>query len=205
MESALRPDLQPGGSSAPGPMVPERFRVTDKRREIADTWTLELEPLDRDGRLHVPAGPVQHALRVRRGRGADLGQRRPAAGHSGSCTPSGRWAPRAGRSAARYPVTCSVSGVRSAAAGPPTKAAGRDVVIVAGGIGLAPLRPVVYEVLSERDRYGRALLLYGGREPDQLLYEAEHDAWRERGSGGRGHGGHRTCRLARQGRAWCRP
>src|SRR5687768_9996510 len=49
MESARRPDLQHGGSPAPGPMVPERFRVTDKRREISDTWTLELEPLDRHG------------------------------------------------------------------------------------------------------------------------------------------------------------
>ena len=47
MESALRPD--PPAVSAPGPMVPERFRVTDKRRETADTWTLELEPLDRHG------------------------------------------------------------------------------------------------------------------------------------------------------------
>jgi NAD(P)H-flavin reductase len=60
-------------------------------------------------------------------------------------------------------------------------AAGRDAVIVAGGIGLAPLRPVVHEVLGDPDRYPRAVLLYGGREPDQLLYASELREWRERG------------------------
>ena len=54
-------------------------------------------------------------------------------------------------------------------------------MIVAGGIGLAPLRPVVYEVLSARDRFAGATLLYGGREPEQLLYTAELEQWRERG------------------------
>jgi NAD(P)H-flavin reductase len=54
-------------------------------------------------------------------------------------------------------------------------------VIVAGGVGLAPVRPIVYEVLSDRERYGRALVLYGGREPEQLLYAAELDSWRDRG------------------------
>ena len=59
--------------------------------------------------------------------------------------------------------------------------AGTNLVIVAGGIGLAPLRPVVLSVLSRRDYYGRVLLLYGARTPADLLYTGEFDRWREGG------------------------
>ena len=56
-----------------------------------------------------------------------------------------------------------------------------DVLVVAGGIGLAPLRPAILALLARRERYGRLMLLYGGRSPEQLLYAAELDEWRERG------------------------
>jgi NAD(P)H-flavin reductase len=56
-------------------------------------------------------------------------------------------------------------------------AAGRDVVVVAGGVGLAPLRPVVYELLNGRERYGRVAVLYGGRTPDQLLFRDQLEDW----------------------------
>ncbi len=59
--------------------------------------------------------------------------------------------------------------------------AGADVAVVAGGIGLAPLRPAILALLAERERYGRLLLLYGGRGPDQLLYADELGAWAARG------------------------
>ncbi len=49
----------------------------------------------------------------------------------------------------------------------------RDVLVVAGGIGLAPLRPAILALLARRERYGRLVLLYGGRSPDQLLYADE--------------------------------
>jgi NAD(P)H-flavin reductase len=54
------------------------------------------------------------------------------------------------------------------------------VVVVAGGIGLAPLRPAIYHVLAHRERYGRLAILYGGRTPDQLLYPQELQRWRNR-------------------------
>lgn len=57
---------------------------------------------------------------------------------------------------------------------------GRDLVIVAGGIGLAPLRPVVYEVLAHRERFGRVVLLYGARTPHDMLYPTELKRWRSR-------------------------
>jgi NAD(P)H-flavin reductase len=60
---------------------------------------------------------------------------------------------------------------------PMEAARGRDVVIVAGGIGLAPLRPAIYEVLHNRDRYGRLVLLYGARSTRELLYRKELAAW----------------------------
>jgi NAD(P)H-flavin reductase len=58
-------------------------------------------------------------------------------------------------------------------------ARGCDVVVVAGGIGLAPLRPVLYRALAGRGDYGRVVLLYGGRTPADLLYTDELEAWRE--------------------------
>ena len=63
-------------------------------------------------------------------------------------------------------------------AGWPAEAAkGRDVIIVAGGIGLAPLRPLIYHVLQNRKDYGRLVILYGGRSPRDLLYRKELTKW----------------------------
>src|SRR5262245_14676623 len=56
-----------------------------------------------------------------------------------------------------------------------------DVVLVSGGIGLAPLRPVLYHLLRHRDEYGRVVLLYGARTPGDLLYREELQAWQSRG------------------------
>lgn len=58
---------------------------------------------------------------------------------------------------------------------------GKDVVVACGGIGLAPLRPAIYHILNHRDDYGRVILLYGARAPEDLLYTAEYDTWREQG------------------------
>jgi len=51
------------------------------------------------------------------------------------------------------------------------------VVLVAGGIGLAPLRPAVLEILHHRERYGRVVLLYGTRSPADVLYTEELRRW----------------------------
>jgi NAD(P)H-flavin reductase len=60
---------------------------------------------------------------------------------------------------------------------PMQAARGRDIIVVAGGIGLAPLRPVIYEVLRNRTEYGRLVLLYGARNPLDVLYRKELAAW----------------------------
>jgi NAD(P)H-flavin reductase len=55
---------------------------------------------------------------------------------------------------------------------------GCDLLLLGGGIGLAPLRPVIYEVHCNRNRYGRMTLLCGARNPAELLYGKEVPTWR---------------------------
>jgi NAD(P)H-flavin reductase len=55
---------------------------------------------------------------------------------------------------------------------------GRDVIIACGGIGLAPLRPAIYQIIDHRHDYGNVILLYGARTPSGLLYTSEYEAWR---------------------------
>jgi NAD(P)H-flavin reductase len=59
-------------------------------------------------------------------------------------------------------------------------ARGHDVVIVAGGIGLAPLRSALYALLHDRTAYGNVVLLYGTRSPKDILYRKELERWRAR-------------------------
>jgi NAD(P)H-flavin reductase len=54
---------------------------------------------------------------------------------------------------------------------------GRIVLLMAGGIGLAPMRPVVYWLRRHRDRFKRVILLYGCRTPEDRLYASELEAW----------------------------
>ncbi len=54
---------------------------------------------------------------------------------------------------------------------------GQDLVMVAGGIGLAPLRPVVYWTLRHRERFGRVVLLYGCRTPEDRVFAQELESW----------------------------
>lgn len=62
---------------------------------------------------------------------------------------------------------------------PVDELAGRDVVIVAGGLGLAPLRPLVHLLMNHREQYGTVWLICGARTPDGLLYQAEYPEWRQ--------------------------
>lgn len=58
---------------------------------------------------------------------------------------------------------------------------GCDLVIAGGGVGLAPLRPILYHIMSHRSAYGQVHLLYGARTPRDLLYPDEYNAWRDAG------------------------
>jgi len=58
---------------------------------------------------------------------------------------------------------------------------GRDILMVGGGIGLAPLRSLVLHLLGERDKYGEIAVCYGARTPSLLMYRDEFDEWAGRG------------------------
>jgi NAD(P)H-flavin reductase len=64
---------------------------------------------------------------------------------------------------------------------PLERAKGGDVVVVAGGIGLAPLRLAIKHLIASRDDYRAVVLLYGARSPDEMLYFGELQEWREAG------------------------
>jgi len=65
---------------------------------------------------------------------------------------------------------------------PLDKLDGHDVVLMVGGIGLAPIRPVVYWLLRHRDRCKRVVLLFGCRSPEDRPYTQELEAWEREGS-----------------------
>jgi len=165
--------------TAPGRWnLPAPWRVTGARRESAEVVTLELEPPPgepfsfRPGQFsmlyafgvgEVPIsisgdpggdGPVLHTIR-------DVG-------------------PVTHALCARGPG--AAVGVRGpyGTHWPMEEAEDGDVVVVAGGIGLPPLRPALYHLLAHRDRYRRIVLLYGARTPRDLLFTSELAAWRGR-------------------------
>lgn len=63
---------------------------------------------------------------------------------------------------------------------PVERARGGDLVVVAGGLGLAPLRSAVYVALRERDAFRRVVVLVGARTPDDVVYRTELEAWTDR-------------------------
>jgi NAD(P)H-flavin reductase len=65
---------------------------------------------------------------------------------------------------------------------PVSLAEGGDLLVIAGGVGLAPVRPIVYRALRDRARFGRVILLVGARTPDDLLFAKELERWRARGA-----------------------
>jgi len=75
-----------------------------------------------------------------------------------------------------------VLGVRGpyGSAWPVDEIKGRDVLVIAGGLGLAPLRPAILRLLAQRADYGRVTVLYGARSPEDLLFRDELARWRGR-------------------------
>jgi NAD(P)H-flavin reductase len=159
-----------------GTFVPSPFRVAGRRPDTADTWTLTLEPLD--GGFAV--APGQFVMVYAFGIGE--------VPISVSGTPEKPGEPviltvRAVGAVTRA-ICASEPGAVLGLRGPlgnswPIEAAaGGDVLVVAGGIGLAPLRPVVLHALARRAEYEAVSVLYGARTPQDLLYTDELAAWR---------------------------
>lgn len=158
-----------------GPMLPVPYRVTGSVVETHDSVTLVLTPA---GPPLPPFSPGQFMMLAVPGVGevAISVSGDPAAG-DGTLVHTVR-AVGAVSQALHDAWPGTVIGVR----GPfgrgwdVASAAGRDLVIVAGGVGLAPLRPLMLAALAHRDRYGRIVLVAGARTPQEFLFHGELQA-----------------------------
>lgn len=161
------------------PMLPQLYRVLHVRHEIPDTFTLELVP--QNGGKIFPFATGQFTML------SILGKGEIPISISGDPTKRDHLvhtirAVGAVSQAMQAVRPNDVMGVRGpfGTGWPMEKAVGKDVVIIAGGIGLAPLRPTIYHILSNRDQYKRVFLFYGARTPADLLYSRELAHWRSR-------------------------
>ena len=160
------------------PLVPLAYRVRRARRELPDIATLELVPLAGETPSFLP-GQFNMLYAFGIGEVAISMSGDPA--RTGVFVHTVRDVGAVSGAIARL-GTGAVVGVRGpyGTAWPATAAEGSDVVIVAGGLGLAPLRPAIYQVLANRARYGRVVILYGTRSPSEILSER---SWRTGGVG----------------------
>jgi NAD(P)H-flavin reductase len=161
------------------PMLPAPWRVRRARRDTRDTFTLDLEPVNVGDSL--PFLPGQFNMLYVFGAGEVPISMSGDPANPGAMTHTVRAVGAVTKAMGRLKRGDAI-GVRGqfGAHWPVEEAAGKDVVIVAGGIGLAPLRPVVYHVLARREEYGRVALLYGARTPGDILYQSELEKWRGR-------------------------
>lgn len=60
---------------------------------------------------------------------------------------------------------------------PLTQFEGKEVLIVGGGVGLAPLRSLIYALFNDLNKYKKIYIKYGARTPDDIVYKGEVDAW----------------------------
>jgi NAD(P)H-flavin reductase len=160
-----RPDL--------GVMAPRPFRLERKTRETYDTWTLWLAPVHGD---QLDAAPGQFTMLYAFGVGEV-----PISVSGPPLVQTVRAVGSVTRAlCAAKPGT--VVGVRGpfGTSWPVEGAEGSDLLIVAGGVGLPPVRPALYHALAHRADYGRVILLYGARTPDDIVFRKEIEKWRSR-------------------------
>lgn len=160
-------------------MLPVPYLVTDRHDETHDSATLRLEPA---GEALPPFRAGQFSMLYARGVGEI------AVSISGD--------PSADDGALTHTIrdVGAVSGAlqrmtpgdRVGVRGPfgtdwgLDTAVGKDLLIVAGGVGLAPLRPVLLGALARRDAYRRVVLIVGARTPREFLFRKQLDGWHAR-------------------------
>jgi len=162
------------------PLLPVSYTVVGKRQELGDTWTLELEPAGGDG---VGAfNPGQFSMLYAFGGGEVPIS---VSGGGGAGERLGHTVRAVG--AATRAICAAEPGEQLGVRGPFGKtwplaeAEGGDVVVVTGGIGLAPLRLAIKHLMANRDSYREVSLLCGARRPEEMLYAEELQSWRDAG------------------------
>ena len=165
-----------------GPLATRPFRVTGKHRENGDTVTLALEPVDG---VPLRFAPGQFTMVYAFGVGEV-----PISISGDPARPQRLLHTIRDVGGVTHALFSLTRGDLVGIRGPygttwqlPAAGFGKhptDVVFVAGGIGLAPLRPALLDVLAHRDRYRRVVLLYGARTPEDVLFARELDAWQSK-------------------------
>ena len=175
LTGAARGGAAPGAAAAE-PMLPVPYRVASRTAETRDSVTLALEPA---GPPLPPFQPGQFTMLAVPGIGevAISVSGDPAAG-------DGRLVHTVRAVGAVTQALCEappgrVIGVRGpfGTSWDLPSAAGRDLIIVAGGVGLAPLRPLLLGALAARGSYRRVCLVAGARKPSEFLFRGELAAW----------------------------
>jgi len=164
----------------PEPMEPLPYTVLRVRRETHDTYTIEVAPAD--GASVTPFTPGQFNMLYVFGVGEV-----PISISGGDPSRSGTLLHTVRAVGTVTQALCSlrkggVVGLRGPFGShwPVEEAEGNDVVVVAGGLGRAPLRSAIYHLQAHRERYGRLVIIYGARTPDDILYQRELHRWRSR-------------------------
>lgn len=158
---------------------PYRCRVVGRQQENDDTFTVELTPVS--ARRHAAFAPGQFNMLYIFGVGEIPISISGDPAEPDRLLHTTRAVGVVTRAMAKLRKG-DVIGVRGpfGAPWPLEKLTGKDIVIVAGGIGLAPLRPALYYLVAHRKAYERIVLLYGARTPEDLLYRNELERWRAR-------------------------
>lgn len=159
------------------PWIPRPLRIAECTRETVDTFTLRMDL----GESGFAFAPGQFNMLYAFGAGEVPISISGDPTHPEVLVHTIRAVGTVTNAIARLEVGATL-GVRGpyGSAWPLEQAAGGDVVIIAGGLGIAPLRPVVYQVLAQRERFGRVSIMYGARSPADLLFAREIEGWRIR-------------------------
>jgi NAD(P)H-flavin reductase len=158
-------------------MVPRIAHVRRRRHDAPDAWTLELEMASGED-FHYAPGQFNMLTAFGVGEAAISMSGDPAAA---SLIHTIRAVGPVSNALAHLQPGDPI-GVRGpfGVGWPLAAAEGKDVLLVAGGLGLAPLRPALYRLLGERARYGKVTLLFGARTPADILFRHEVESWRGR-------------------------
>jgi NAD(P)H-flavin reductase len=174
---------RPGDNQRPkaacDPMLPIAYRIAGVRKENHDTFTIELTAVD--GETKFTFAPGQFNMLYIHGVGEVPISISGDPGETDRIVHTTRIVGAVTRAMHKLRRD-DVIGLRGPfGTGWPVEAArGRDVVIVTGGIGLAPLRPVLRQIIAGRKQFGRVSLLFGARTPDDLFYLRELETWRKK-------------------------